>query len=102
MALDAFYPQGNTITLALTTVATTAIAPSTGSISGMRIANLGSVTAYVAFGALCVFPSSGTPANGIPIPPGTAESFNVPPNSTVSALVGSGTGSIAATAGFGV
>lgn len=50
MALPAFQVQGNTTLIAASSAASAAVQPSTGSIQGMRIANLSTADAWVALG----------------------------------------------------
>ena len=103
--LEAFQPQGNTMILTVTTTGTPAVQPSTGSIMGARIANLGGAIAYFAIGqsstTFAVLPSSGTPANGIPIASGGVETFNLGPNFYLSAITSAGTATLSITPGFG-
>ena len=104
--LEAFQPQGNTILIAGTTTASVAVQPSTGSIIGCRISNIATGVTYIAVspssGISAVIPTTSTPANGFPLLPNSAETFNVAPNFWLSAITSAGTAQIFATPGFGI
>jgi hypothetical protein len=103
--LTAFLPQGNTTVIAVTTTASTGQQPSDGNIQGVLITNIGTVTAFVAFGGSDVsaaIPTTSTPGSGFPILPNTAQTFSVRPDFYVSAVTSAGTCSLYATPGAGV
>lgn len=103
--LNAFQPQGNTALIAATTAASVGIQPSTGSIIGMRLAVVGSVPVFVAFGSsgvVAALPTTAVPGTGIPMQPNSVETFNFAPNTWLSAITTSGTAQLYATPGFGV
>lgn len=104
MALNTFQPQGATSMIALTTAASAAIQPSTGSIQGVKIANLSTNDAYVTFGvttATAVYPTTTTAGLGQPILQRSVETFVFPPNGWLSALTSSGAALLAVTPGYG-
>jgi hypothetical protein len=106
MSLTSFLTQGNTLIVASTAAAATAaVQPSTGSIQGMRIVNLSTNDAYVAFGtstATASVPTTASPSTGHqPILQRSERTFNTPPNVWVSAITTAGQANLAFTPGFG-
>jgi hypothetical protein len=87
---------------------TTGVAAASGTLTGtagtqgqLRIVNTASVFAYVNFGPSTVV--AATVANSMPIAPNSVEVFTIDPNvTTVSAILGSGTGTLICTRGEGV
>ena len=105
--LDAFQPQGNSVIIAVSTTPTTGIIVSTGGCMGYRVANVGAALCYVTFAGsavTCTLPTSAAPAPAIPIFYGTAEAFNLAPNTFFSAMCSSAAGAttLVITPGFGV
>lgn len=98
-----FSSLNSTHRIAVTTTASAAQALDTG--SSVRVANLGTVPVYVAFGGSAVtaaIPAAGSSANAFPILPSSVETFAV--NSAanyISAIVASGSADIYVTAGNG-
>lgn len=106
MALDAFLPQGNTSLIAATTTASAAIQVSTGAIQGLKALIQGSTQhVFLAFGqttATAVLPTTSTPAAGMPLQPGSDQTFSIPPGGWVSAITASGTANVYLTPGIGL
>jgi hypothetical protein len=105
MPLTAFLPQGATALIAATTTASAAIQVSTGAIQGCKVVVQGSTQhVFLAFGqstATAVLPTTGTPALGMPVQPGSDQTFTIPPGAWVSAITSSGTANVFLTPGFG-
>lgn len=104
MSYLTFQPMGLTSMIAPTTAASAAIQPSTGSIQGIKIANLSTNDAYVAFGTssvAAVYPTTSNPGLGMAILQRSDQSFVFPPNGWISALSSAGTALLAVTPGFG-
>lgn len=105
MPLVAFQPQGNSTLIPVTsTGGSTALQGSTGYVYGYRLTNMSSDYQYVAFGTSTVVataPVVGTPANGFPMVSGAVESFNLGPNTWISAVSTGATGRLGVTPGFG-
>ena len=104
--LEAFQPMGDTLVITAGTAASTAVQCTAGSNYSYRFYNSGVTPVYVEAGltstALAVIPSSGTPANGMPLAPGAIEVFNLGPNQFLSAISSAGTNVLYVTNGFGV
>ena len=105
MALLTFQPQGNTSMVALTTAASAGIQPSTGSIQGVKIANLSTNDAYVTFSPTssiaAIYPTTSVPNLGMPVLQRSVETFVFPPNGWLSALTSAGAALLAVTPGYG-
>jgi hypothetical protein len=100
MNMPVFRPMGATVNLAVTTTSgAQALTTSLNSREEVRIVNAGTVIVFIAFGASGV---TTTAAAGMPILPGTAETFEVGADEThVAAITASGTATLYATTGRG-
>lgn len=91
--------------VAATVAATSAVVPlPSGSGDQVMVSSLaGNAIAYVAFGVstLTVVIPTGTPANGIPILPGTVTVFSVPPRATHAGTIGTAGNTVIFTSGDG-
>lgn len=84
--LSPFQATGPTVLLGVTASSTVATIANTGTLkapSAVMVANLSTNTVYIAFGAAtpgptAAIPVAGTPALGVPIPPGIVEVFQTP------------------------
>lgn len=96
MSLDAFLPQGNSQLISATTTPSAAIQVSTGSHQGVRIRT--SAVAYFSVSSsssvTVSMPSTGTPANGIPLNAGAQEKFSIPPNGWLSFMTSASAGAL--------
>lgn len=106
MALNAFLPQGLTSLVVATTTASTAYQFASGAIQGCKILIQGSTQhVFTAFGqtsATAALPTTSTPANGMPLQPGSDQTFSNPPGCFVSFITSSGTANVFITPGIGV
>ncbi len=98
----AFNPIGNTMCIAVTNTSADNTFTFTRQVI---ITNSGTNVAFISFGTTpqtTVIPVAGTPANGMPILPGTQVSFTLPLNAThMGALTASSTTTLYATGGEG-
>lgn len=106
MALDAFLGQGATSLIVATTTASAAYQISTGAIQGCKVLVQGSTQhVFMAFGqttATAALPTTSTPARGMPMQPGSDQSFSIPPGGFVSFITSSGTANVFITPGIGL
>lgn len=104
--LYAFQPQGLTSLIVATTTASTAYQFSTGGIQGCKVLVNGSTQhVFAAFGqssAIAALPTTSTPAAGMPLLPGSDQTFTVPPGDFCSFITASGTANVWVTPGIGV
>ncbi len=103
---QAFQEQGLTSLIAATTTASAAVQVSTGAIQGCKVLVQGSTQhVFLAFGqttATAVLPTTSTPADGMPVQPGSDNTFTIPPGGWVSAITSSGTANVFITPGIGL
>ncbi len=97
-----FQPTGNTMLIAVTNTSADNTFTYTRQV---LITNAGTNMAFISFGATTqttVIPVAGTPANGIPVLPGTQVSYTLPLNAThIGALTASSTTTLYVTGGEG-
>lgn len=111
MEWDVFTPIGPTLALLPSSPAPAGIlapTPTTGPLVQYRIANTGTVTAWMAYGALAavaqanaVIPSTGTTATSWPVLPGTVEIFTAPPGQFWSGVTAGASTAVYLTPGRG-
>jgi len=87
----AFYPQGPTILIALTSAASAGVCPSSGAgLQGMKIDNLSTNNVFATFGgsstAAAALPTTAAGQNGVMIPYLKSITVRTQPNPFVSAL----------------
>jgi hypothetical protein len=109
MSINAFYPQGNTVTFTAAASAPTAVqAPSAGAATNAyRLLNTSTVTVFLGVGSTASGASNNavtisTTAASIPLLPGTDEILIFPPNSFFTGVTISGTAVIYITPGEGL
>jgi hypothetical protein len=119
MSSNAFAIQGNTVALAVTSTAHSAVqidAPTNGPGNiNFVVCNIGTSLGYISYAPpgpgnsapsptlAAVIPTDGTPANGYPVLAGSKETITAPPGSYWSAICASGlTTTITVTPGEGV
>lgn len=108
MGWSAFNPQGNTVAIAATTTASTAVqaqpAGGFGVANNYLVSNSGAA-AFLAIGSnsavLAAIPST-NPANGFYLIPGSSQTFTFSPNTWFSAITPTGTSEIYITPGDGL
>ncbi len=103
--MHSFIPEGNTSLIGVTTTASTAAQISSGSVSGIRVANVGVVNVYLAIGdstVTAVLPTTSAAAAGMPILPNSVETFDARPGCYLSAITTGGTAQLYATPGAGL
>lgn len=102
-----FCPVGNTTVLACSGTSASVelpALPAESTATDILIYNAGSVAAFLVFGTsapTAVAPTDGTPANGFPIPPGTAWVFDKGQNTFVGGITASSTATVYLTQGIG-
>jgi hypothetical protein len=109
MSLDAFVPQGSTVTFLAAVAAPTAVKAvgANPSAQQYRVVNAGSSNVFLGFGATSALAttaaavvSSSGPA--IFMLPGTVEVFTIAPNAWFTAVTSSGTSQVYITPGLGL
>jgi hypothetical protein len=109
MSINAFNPQGNTVTFTANVAAPTAVqAPSNGpQVNGYRVINSGNVTVFLGVGANTTVSANNattitTNAASIPLLAGTDEILIFPPASYFTGVTASGTAVVYITPGEGL
>ena len=109
MSINAFNPQGNTVTFTANVAAPTAVqALSSGpQVNGYRILNTSTVTVFLGVGSTASGASNNagtisTTGASVPLLPGTDEVLIFPPNSYFTGVTSSGTATIYITPGEGL